>query len=260
MTNTEKYLSRLNAILALNDLNAARPDLESLAAMLADKVRAECAASRGETNATRVISQLLRGVRKNMAKRTMLHYAWNDELGRQCVCDGNIAFRLKTPLPVEERPADAGKTIDLNQIIPNVNRGGYRRIPMPTAADVKAHIALERAKKIKTPVWDFGEGLPLVNASYLLDLITILPDATEIYCPGVFGPLYAISERGEAVLMPIRTDEKLAQDAAAENAAPTGEDRQMLREMLDDYRLARERDPKYSLTPDQFAEMAKYVA
>lgn len=259
MTNTEKYLTRLNAILALDDLNAARPDLESLAAMLADKVRAECAASRGEANAARVISKLLHGARKNLGHRE-IHYAWNDELGRQCICDGYIAFRLKTPLPVEERPADAGEPVDLNKIVPNINRGAYRRIPMPTAADVKAHIALERAKKIKAPIWDFGEGLPLVNASYLLDLITVLPDATAIYCSGVLGALYAVSERGEAVLLPIRTNEKLAQNAAAENAAPTGEDRQMLREMLDDYRLARERDPKYSLTPDQFAEMVKYVA
>ena len=91
---TEIILARVNEVLALNDdFVTVRCKLESLSADLAEQVRTEYAASRGEANAAKTISALLKAVRKDCGK-TALHYAWIDGKGRQCVCDGYRAFRL----------------------------------------------------------------------------------------------------------------------------------------------------------------------
>lgn len=269
---TESILARVNEVLALNDdLTTARCKLESLSADLAEQVRAEYAASRGEANAARTISALLKAAKKDSG-RTALHYAWIDGKGRQCVCDCFRAFRLNEALPLEERPADAGDPIDLDKVIPDI-RKGYAAVALPDVKEVKAFIALERAAKGRkcSPVWDLGRGKPVVNAAYLVDLLNVLPDATEIYCGGLFSPLYAKSERGDAVLLPVRSEEKAAEYAEAE-AARQAEERAardaaerakfnaaVLGDMLRAYGENVERNPEYALTPDDFANMVKYA-
>ena len=94
-------------------------------------------------------------------------------------------------------------------------------MPLPSAQEIKAHIALERAKygrqyKYNAAVWDLGEFRPAVDAQYLLDLMAVLPDATEIfYNPSsVASPLYAKGQRGEAIQLPRWTAKKKAEYAA----------------------------------------------
>lgn len=269
---TEIILARVNEVLALNDdFVTARCKLESLSADLAEQVRTEYAASRGEANAAKTISALLKAVRKDCGK-TALHYAWIDGKGRQCVCDGYRAFRLNEALPLEERPADAGDPINLDKVVPDI-RKGYAAAALPSAKEVKAFIALERAAKGRkvSPVWDFGKDKPAVNAAYLVDLLNVLPDATEIYYGGPFAPLYAKSERGDAVLLPVRSEAKNAEYAeyaeaqrARQQAAKDAADRakfhaDVLGDMLRAYGENVERNPEYALTPDDFANMVKYA-
>ena len=271
---TEIILARVNEVLALNDddLSTARCKLEALSADLAEQVRAEYAASRGEANAARTISALLKANKKDSG-RTALHYAWIDGKGRQCVCDGFRAFRLNEALPLEERPADAGEPPNLDKVVPDIRRG-YAAAALPSAKEVKAFIALERAAKGRkvSPVWDFGKGKPAVNAAYLLDLLNVLPDAAEIYCGGPFSPMYAKSERGDAVLLPVRAEAKNAEYAeyaeaqrARQQAAKDAADRDkfradVLRNMLEKYNERVQNDPEYALTPDDFANMVQYVS
>ncbi|MDY4009922.1 MAG: hypothetical protein SOY94_13870 [Candidatus Limiplasma sp.] len=269
---TEIILARVNEVLALNDdFVTARCKLESLSADLAEQVRTEYAASRGEANAAKTISALLKAVRKDCGK-TALHYAWIDGKGRQCVCDGYRAFRLNEALPLEERPADAGDPINLDKVVPDI-RKGYAAVALPSAKEVKAFIALERAAKGRkvSPVWDFGKDKPAVNAAYLVDLLNVLPDAMEIYYGGPFAPLYAKSERGDAVLLPVRSEAKNAEYAeyaeaqrARQQAAKDAADRakfhaDVLGDMLRAYGENVERNPEYALTPDDFANMVKYA-
>ena len=271
---TEIILARVNEVLALNDddLSTARCKLEALSADLAEQVRAEYAASRGEANAARTISALLKANKKDSG-RTALHYAWIDGKGRQCVCDGFRAFRLNEALPLEERPADAGEPLNLDKVVPDIRRG-YAAAALPGAKEVKAFIALERAAKGRkvSPVWDFGKGKPAVNAAYLLDLLNVLPDAAEIYCGGPFSPMYAKSERGDAVLLPVRAEAKTAEYAeyaeaqrARQQAAKDAADRDKFRadvlgNMLEKYNERVQNDPQYALTPDDFANMVQYVS
>lgn len=270
---TEIILARVNEVLALNDEpTTVRCKLEALSADLAEQVRTEYAASRGEANAARTISALLKANKKDSG-RTALHYAWIDGKGRQCVCDGFRAFRLNEALPLEERPADAGEPLNLDKVVPDIRRG-YAAAALPGAKEVKAFIALERAAKGRkvSPVWDFGKGKPAVNAAYLLDLLNVLPDAAEIYCGGPFSPLYAKSERGDAVLLPVRAEAKNAEYAeyaeaqrARQQAAKDAADRDKFRadvlgNMLEKYNERVQNDPEYALTPDDFANMVQYVS
>lgn len=266
---TEAILARVNAVIGMIDDDThteydARYELKALASDLAEQVRIEYAAARGVGNAAKTIRALLKSTKKDA--RTTLQYAWIDSAGHQCVCDGFRAFRLNEPIPLEERPADAGDPINLDKIIPDV-RHNYASMPLPSAKDVKAFIALERAAKgpKSDVVWDFGEGKPAVNAAYLLDLMTVLPDATEIFYAttpnGVFSPLYAKSERGDAVLLPIRLATKVAEMNAAKAAEEEANRRATYcADLLAKYRERAEGDPDYAVSPETFVLMAKYAA
>ena len=266
---TERILARVNEVLTLNDDPAtARCKLEALSVDLAEQVRLEYAASRGETNAVKTISALLKAAKKD-CQRSALHYAWIDSEGRQCVCDGYRAFRLKEALPLEERPDDAGDPINLANVFPDI-RSEYAAVPLPSVKEVKAFIAIERANGRKV-LWDFGKGKPAVNAAYLVDLLNVLPDATEIYCRDPFSVMYAKSERGDAVLLPVRSEGKKAEYAeydAAQRARKQAEkdaaDRakyhaDVLGDMLAKYAERVKEDPEYAISPDAFADMVQYA-
>lgn len=233
---TESILTRVNDILRMEGEASRHAALRVLSDDLAAQLRREIAAENKQGSALKVITGLLRTVRKTNA-RTTLHYAWKDEKGRQCVCDGYRAYRLTEPLPLEDRPADAGEPINLSAIVPDVTKGGYRAVPLPDAKAVRALIALERAAKGRkaAPLWEFGPGLPAVNAAYLLELMTVLPDAAAIYCGTDFAPLYASDAHGDALLLPV----KPAADAAL---AILSHGQPQLHE--------------YDVTPDQFAALA----
>ena len=270
---TENILARVNEVLALNDDPVtARCKLESLSTDLTEQVRVEYAASRGEANAAKTISAMLKAAKQNHSYASALHYAWNDSEGRQCICDGYRAFRLNEALPLEERPADAGDPLNLDKVFPDICKG-YAATPLPSAKEVKAFIALERAAKGRkaTPLWDFGKGKPAVNAAYLIDLLNVLPDATEIYYGGPCSPLYAKSERGDAVLLPVKAESKKNEYAeydaaqwARKQAEKDAADRakyhaDVLGNMLAKYAERVKEDPEYALTPDAFADMVQYA-
>ena len=285
--NTETTLARVNAALtALNaaDSFSATRELQQLVADLEGQLRIEFAASKGTASATRTLTAILAAAKKDKPYNAALHYAWTDASGRQCVCDSYRAFRLAEPLPLEPRPEDAGDPIKLDQIMPaKVN--GWQSFPLPSVADVKAFIAAERAKftgkrKAFSPLWDFGKGLPSVNARYLLDLLTVFPDAAEAFCkPGYEAPMSAIyvrTERGDAMLLPVRDNAKAAQYAAARQAAEEKQREEIraqkdaierakfhaavLEDMLRNYAKKVAENPEYAITPDEFANMAQYAA
>ncbi len=263
----EPILARVNAILALSD-TSTRIELQKLADDLAGYVRQEVAASRGVGDAAKTIQRMLNGLKKSDAGRTALHYAWIDEEGRQCACDGFRAYRLNEPLPLEERPESAGKGIDLDKIIPDIAAGSFDALPLPSAADLKAHIALERAAKGRkyAPLWDFGPGRPVV-AQYLLDLVTVFPDAAEIFVQrgprGLFRALYARSERGEAVVLPVRpvnSEERQSQAEAIEQGREAAaKARKHFDALAACYASEIDSDPEYALSPDDFAELARWA-
>lgn len=206
---------------------------ERLLAIQADleaKLRYEIAGKSGNLDATRTITAMLKASKKDNTRES-LHYAWVDKHGNQCVCDGFRAFRLVDHLELEPRPDNAGEPIDLDKIFPAIRGAEWAKTELPGIDEVRTFIALKRTewtgkRKDFTCVWDFGEGKPAVNAQYLLDLLVVLPDATELfYRPGkgLVGVMVVRGERGEAVLLPVRTTRLMADYNSAVQAEEDAE-------------------------------------
>ena len=210
MFNSEKVLARLHEILALTPYQMPAP-LRDLAADVSAMVRADYASQKGVSSPLRALNALIKACRKRDG-REELHYAWTDGKGHQCWTDGFIAFRLVDHLPLEPRPDHLRpEPINLDKIFP-ASFEGYTCLDLPSSKDVRAFIALRRAENGSKVVsfWDFGFRRPLVNASLLLDLMTVLPGATEFYvkADSHISPLFVRCAAGEAALYPCRPDPK----------------------------------------------------
>ncbi len=211
---TADILTRVNAARACDDMPiTARMELEKLATDLAAKIRKETAAERGCASAVTTLTRILKDAGKN---RPQLGGAWLDKQGRQCTCNGYIAFRLKEAIPLPSIP-EKTEPLDLAAVIDPVERRENIPVPTPDRQEVKAFITLEKAANGKkhTPVWDFGPGFPAVNAELLYDFLSVLPDA-KLHAAATgknryFGPLYATSKLGDGVLLPVRASSKNAE-------------------------------------------------
>lgn len=139
--------------------------------------------------------------------------AWIDKDGKQCLCDGITGVRLNSAFDLTEAPEpECGDRFDLGAVI-RPSRENSIALKRPAAAELRAKIKTDRAEykaqrrsKYETfsPKYDFGAGLPLANAEYLLDLIELFPDC-EIYAhENPYSPIYFKNTAGEAVLCPIR--------------------------------------------------------
>ena len=286
--NTQDILARVRTAISLLDPDhsvCAKIELHKLADDLEAKIRLETASQRGSLDAVKTITRMLNDVKKS--NRPALAYAWTDDQGRQCACDGFRAYRLKDALPLEARPEDAGKPINLDNIFHAPVSDPELALELPTVGELKAHIAVETAnaratlsraeRKNFTPIWDFGEGKPAVNAGFLLDMLAVMGNDAKAFADTLTGKMNALatvwftSERGDALLLPMRIAEKKeqqnqqnAQREAEEEAARDAERRRnyhahMLREMLNDYTAMVERDSEYAMDPRQFVNLAQYA-
>lgn len=137
-----------------------------------------------------------------------IHGAWTDEKGRQCVCDGYrfVRFVAAYDLPkLDEKftPLDLEKCLASDMTQPLV---------LPDLSEVKAALKVWKAEHPKkrgatnTPgTYDFGDGLPMVNAQYLIDAMEALPGA-EAYISASRGEksgIYFKSEAGDGLLLPV---------------------------------------------------------
>lgn len=153
-----------------------------------------------------------RTVERN-SHRTSTQGAWIDKDGKQCLCDGMTGVRLNSAFNLTEAPEpECGDRFDLGAVT-RPSRGNSIALKRPAAAELRAKIKADRAEykaqrrskyEAFSPKYDFGAGLPLANAEYLLDLIELFPDC-EIYAhENPYSPIYFKSTAGEAVLCPIR--------------------------------------------------------
>ena len=247
--NTEKLLEKLNALKPLCEYSDV---YKALVAEVESDFRKEMSAKSGDSKAYNVVTKMLRTFAKNDT-REAFHYAWIDSNNRQCVCDGFRAFRFTEHLPLADRPASAGDPIDLDKIFPTNDALDVDFLPckLPSVADVKVFIAQEKAKgkKQQEIYYCFGSDKPFVVASYLLDLLTAFPTADTMWYRSEIHPIYVKCSIGDATICPVRTGEDFVDVETTMNA-------RKLHKMMREYRKNIHDDARYSLTPDQFAEMA----
>lgn len=140
--------------------------------------------------------------------------AFLDEQGRQCVTDGFLLIRLNTPSNVLEW-APTPNDPHVYDTIPELlnSDGATVTLNLPTAAEVRAKIASDRAKykaeshpagDTLSTCFSWGDGLPMVNALYLLDILEALPGCTAACRPAELSLVYFHSPDGDALIMPIR--------------------------------------------------------
>lgn len=251
--------------------------LRLLAADLEAQLRNEIAASKGAGNAQKILAAMLKAQQE---KRPQLAYPWIDDKGRQCMCDGYRAYRLKNHLPLPERPENVGKGIDLNRILPS-SLAGWKTLPMPSTNELKAFIATERAKigrpnsrKNFAPIWDFGPNAPAVNALYLLDAATVFPSADKLFWNTLVSPLIITCDEGDGAVLPLRIEGKVqpAPQSDAEREAIERENAQrernlkqererseIIRKAHDDFDAAQEDMRQALLRQDELRKQAKTV-
>lgn len=151
----------------------------------------------GKSKGGTAYSALKRVIKGASDARPGLKGVWTDAEGRQCVCDGYHAIRLKTP--VEGFETVAG--MDLNNVWVS-DAGLVTELPIPTPGELKIN---KRKLTTGASVYDFGDGLPLVNAAYLKNIMDCLPDAKAYVTDHpLTRPIVFKSDRGDALLLPVR--------------------------------------------------------
>lgn len=171
-------------------------------------INADACRAAGKLDALKAAGRVIKSAAAT--KKEALQGAWMAG-DRQYMCDGYRAFRLVEPLPGLPSIPDGLEPFDVDKCI-DPARDFSQRLELPTLAAVKAHIKTETArmkakgiKKMTGVVWDFGEGLPMVNAQYLVDALEILPGCTcriSSHRPEL-GGLYLESAAGDGLLMAV---------------------------------------------------------
>lgn len=143
---------------------------------------------------------VLKRIIKNVDGRPALKGIFYDNTGRACVCDGFTAIRFNLTGALD-LPVVQG--IDLqpiyNQNIPDAH------LIAPSKDELKTIIKESRARGEKMPLYKFNNGT-YVNARYLLNILTILPDAqifTSFKNP-LTSFIYFIDGLNDAILCPVR--------------------------------------------------------
>lgn len=211
---TAEIYSRLHEIISKQEIPAnVRADLEMLTLDIFQDMRR--APGITGKSAAACIRRMLKDTAKN-STREALQYAWTDESGMQCTCDGYRVYRLKQPLDLPNMPDDV-KPIDVSKIMCAKDSRKNVLAPTPDRGELKAFIEMQRVEygKAHVPAWDLGDGLPSVNACYLLDMLTVFPDA-RLICDteSTLTPIFIASEAGDGLLMPIREARKQARTKA----------------------------------------------
>jgi hypothetical protein len=182
------------------------PALITLCAALRDDMRTEANKTSGKAN----IEKTMRAIIKNAPDHQRQLQGAFMSGGKQCACDGHRAMRLNTPLNLPAPPAPC--TMDIDRLFADVRCNATTPLETPSQGELKSYIKITKAEhKAKYGknankqyiLWDFGKDRPVVNAVYLLDILTAFPDAA-ITCSTMTAPLYFSHADGEALLLPVR--------------------------------------------------------
>lgn len=182
-------------------------NLEPVSALIEDvkkDIATEEAKRAGRGNALKAARDIIKN-----ADRDALRGAWVDKAGKQYICDGFRLAILDNPLDLPGLPAGVSP-VDYKCIM-DAPRHNSLALTLPDPAELAAFVKSEKARKKamadKTPpVYKFGDGLPRVNAAWLLNMLELLPGAAAFIssCSGALSMIYFASDAGEGLLCPVR--------------------------------------------------------
>lgn len=139
-------------------------------------------------------------LKNNPSHRELLQYTYTDESGIQNICDSYRMVRLTEPLNLPELPAEM-EYVNVKRIMPK--QVNPITLTLPTLGELKSYIKIKKAEKVKPISYRFGENTPSVNAEYLFDIMTLVPDAVATF--EKFSIVFK-NEKGDYALLCILRD------------------------------------------------------
>lgn len=186
MTN-EKMLELVNSV--LNEEGNAFLELVKAKEVLKRDILLECGKKAGKGNLQKVALKIL--------KRSPNQFVggWTTG-GKQYFTDGYIAVCLYDPIPLPE-----GKPW---HTLEGMFEEGERDVVLPSKIELLHYIKLKKAEKVKLIYWDFGEGLPEVDALKLYEILEMFPAVEGRAGKHANDALHFKAVNGKALLLPIR--------------------------------------------------------
>lgn len=200
-----KWMTAAAGHLKNGDSRNAAEIIEAMKEEAAAEIRREEAKNGGKLNRTKAAERVIKNAKTMM--RECFFGAWNDSSGRQCICDSFQAYRLRDSLPLEPIPEKVAP-FDIARVF--VKNDG-EPLNLPSLEALRAYIKTEKArlkaKKDKSGViYDFGDGLPAMNAEYLLNALELLPGCTATASKEypTTRAIYFESAAGDGIICPVR--------------------------------------------------------
>lgn len=150
--------------------------------------------------------------------------------GKYCVCDGYTLIRFNEPVPLPQVPGglDAAASIE--------TAGALASVPLdlPTAKEARALLRVARAApcvwsgrvyssgkgKARQTVYSFGDGLPVIDLEFLVDVLDALP-GFKAFAGGPVSPVVFAGPDGDALVMPVKLKPEIIHAMSpAASAAP----------------------------------------
>lgn len=184
-------------------------DLWKMVNLLID-IRQDMASEEAEKRGSGSIYKSMMKIIKNSKKcnsNASIHSAWEQD-GKLYVTDGFSAIRTidHLDLPVNEK--NHPNMDGVFKIAESNKRDGFL-LDLPKLSELKTHIKIKKAeikasnqKGAEVP-WEFSGHKVRVNAEYLLNILSCIPDC-KAYTKGNNSTIFFESENTEAVLMPMR--------------------------------------------------------
>lgn len=222
-STAEKYnaykSSTPDALAYARSVNALIDALARIEYYTQEDIKSQAAKSAGRADVKKLLEKVCKSAEKTRPG-SPLSKDVRDADGRQIVCDGYRLYRITEPVELAAEYDGAGADSPAIRIANTIKTSDYtRELPVPTAADLKIIIAEQKAKnkerKCKEPaLYDFGDGLPAVNADYLLDVINLYGESVKLTAgANNYTMIYIKGEIGDGLICPVK------KPAAAEKTA-----------------------------------------
>lgn len=174
--NNEKILLKLKEIESEITYNY---NLEMLIEAIKNDILTEEAKRTGRNDKKKSAERILKSAKKSSSKEYLQYACIKDDV--QYIMDGYrlATFNEKYYIPLPEAPAKAVEMYPFHILSCLDSEMDDAVLTLPSVAELKGYIKINQyqKKEYKNIFFDFGEGLPVVNAEYLLDMIILYPDA-----------------------------------------------------------------------------------
>lgn len=193
------------------------PDAGRVLAVFAGAVYNEMISDDAKNSGRGAVKKALEKVCKNSSGTGRAIFSKSATInGRQIVCDGFKLFSLVSPVELSPEYMNAGDaaSAELEKIytrfVSAARDNAKKPLTVPAAAVLKAFITSEKARlkaagdKLHKPSYDFGDGLPAVNAEMLLDVLTVYGPNVQLYGGAWCEAIYITSDAGDGLIMPCK--------------------------------------------------------